>query len=195
MKFDELMKQKTINTILRTERLLLRPLCLEDLDRIWPYVSNSEISIEMSWNPHKTKEQTLTFLKDVESAFGRTSYTWAVLFGDKFCGIFSLIAIKKTHRALTYNNAELAYWLGPEFQGKGIMTEAGKAVLKFAFDVLDLNKIFVSHHSVNSNSKKLIERLNFRFLYEEKRAFMKNDEWKDVCHYEVLKSEYIKFYK
>jgi len=179
--------------ILKTENLLLRPLSKEDAPMLWPYVSNPEISKDMSWQAHKSLSDTQAFIDDVlkSMAIGK-SITWCVFYKDKFCGLFSLISILRTHRSLTYDRAELAYWIGPEFQGKGIMTEAGKKVIDFAFNELKLHKLVVAHHTINDKSKGLILRLGFKFLYEEQDSFMKNGEWISCRFYELSLKEYSK---
>lgn len=160
---------------------------------LWPYVSDPEISKDMSWDYHRSKGETQAFidatLKSMED--GRT-ITWCVFYGDKFCGIFSLIAILRKHRSLTYDRAELAYWVGPEFQRKGIMTECGEKVLDYAFNTLKLNKLLVGHHIINKGSENLIKRLGFRFLYQEEEVFQKDGVWITCKFYELNHKDYKK---
>jgi ribosomal-protein-alanine N-acetyltransferase len=177
----------------KTERLELRPLEKGDAEMLWPYVSNPEISKDMSWQFHKNISETQNFIDSVVKSIDEgKSITWCIFFEGKFCGIFSLIAILKSHRALIYNRAELAYWIGPEFQSKGIMTEAGKKIIDFAFRELKLNKLVVGHHLHNKSSEKLILRLGFRFLYTEEEVFMKNEEWITCKFYDLKARDYLK---
>lgn len=177
---------------LKTERLFLRLLETNDAEMLWPYVSNSEISKDMSWQPHTDLHETKDFIKNslISIEEGKT-ITWCIFFGNSFCGIVSLIAILKKHRSLTYNRAELAYWLAPEFQGKGIMTEAGTKVIDFAFHNLKLHKLVVAHHINNKSSENLISRLGFKFLYTEQDVFMKNDVWITCKFYEYNFKDYL----
>ncbi|MBC7388826.1 MAG: GNAT family N-acetyltransferase [Opitutaceae bacterium] len=186
----------SINYTLKTRRLELKPLALSDADALWPYVSNSEISKLMAWDAHQNIETTISFLQGVQKNFddGKT-ISWGIHFEGNIIGIFSLISILKSHRSLTFDKAELAYWIGPEFAGKGYMTEAGEAVLHFAFETLGLNKIYVGHHAGNDKSKGLIERLNFKFTHIEEQAFKKHGDWIDVFYYQMLKKEYNQLYK
>ena len=123
---------------------------------------------------------------------GRTRNYWAVFKDGSFCGIFSIIGLVKTHRALTYNKAELAYWLSRKYQGEGIMTEAGRRVLQFAFQELGLHKLFVSHFSINKASEKLIKRLGFRYVGEQLEEFQKDGVWHNHKSYELLEREFQK---
>lgn len=177
---------------LTTPRLLLRPLAKDDAGMLWPYVSNPEISKDMSWTYHKDISETQAFIDNVllSTEQGRTM-TWCIFFEEIFCGIFSLIGILRQHRSLTYNRAELAYWLGPEFQKRGIMTEAGERVMDFAFREWGLNKLVVGHHINNHNSRDLILRLGFKLLYTEKEVFMKDNEWITCQFYELNAKDYL----
>ncbi len=177
---------------LKTERVLLRPLHREDELILWPYVSNPEISRDMSWEPHQNISDTRKFVDDtLESMKNGKNITWCIYFNDRFCGLFSLIGILKNHRALIYNRAELAYWIGPEYQGQGIMTEAGRKVIDYAFNNLQLNKLLVGHHIENRNSENLILRLGFKYLYTEDEVFKKRGKWITCKFYELKFKDYI----
>ena len=180
-----------LNLVLETERLLLRPLEPADLDVIWADISDPEISRYMAWEAHTDRAQTMDFLKNEQARReAGKGITWAIFKDNSFCGIFSVIGIVRSHRALTYNKAELAYWLGRKYQGQGIMTEAGRRVLQFAFQELGLHKIFVSHFSINKASENLIKRLGFRYVGEQLAEFQKAGVWYDHKLYELLEVEF-----
>lgn len=61
-----------------------------------------------------------------------------------------------------YARAELGYWIGVPFWGMGYATEAGRAILRFGFDELRLNRIFAFHFSRNPRSGRVLEKLGFR---------------------------------
>lgn len=179
------------NLILKTERLLLRPLALDDVDLLWRDISDPEISKQMAWEAHTERSQTIDFLKhEVARREAGKGITWAIFKDGSFCGIFSVIGLVRSHRALTYNKAELAYWLSRKYQRQGIMTEAGRRVLEFAFNELGLHKIFVSHFSNNAASENLIKRLGFRYVGEQLEEFQKNGVWYNHKNYELLDKEF-----
>jgi len=185
------MQNAPVTLTLTTERLFLRPLTLGDADLLWPDISDPEISKYMAWEAHAQRSQTLDFLKnEVERIKLGKGITWAILKDDSFCGLFSLIGLLRTHRALTYNKAELAYWLSRKYQGQGIMTEAGRRVLEFAFNELGLHKISVSHFSNNLASENLIKRLGFRCVGEQLEEFQKAGVWYNHKNYELLDREF-----
>ena len=181
------------NPVLTTKTLVLRPLTINDVDLLWPDISDPEISRRMAWEAHTDRSQTIEFLKHEQGRWETgKGITWGIFKDDCFCGIFSLIGLVKTHRALTYNKAELAYWLSRRYQRQGIMTEAGQRVLQFAFRDLKLHKLVVSHFSDNIASEKLIKRLGFRCVGEEIEEFQKRGVWYNQKKYELLDREFVR---
>lgn len=174
---------------LSTARLELRPVTADDAEAFFPLLADPEISKDMAWSAHSDLEQSRAFLADAARAFeARRAVHWAVRREGRLVGLFSLIDIRGRHRAIEYGRAELAYWLAPSEQRQGFMTEAGRAVIDFAFRELGLNKLLVAHHVGNAASEGLIRKLGFRELYREEEAFRKNGVTIDCIHYDLLRS-------
>lgn len=65
------------------------------------------------------------------------------------------------------NQYEFGIHLLPSFWGKGFASEAGKAVIRFAFDDLNAEVLFASHHPNNEASRKLLSNLGFTYVGDE----------------------------
>jgi RimJ/RimL family protein N-acetyltransferase len=177
--------------VLSTDRLILRPLEATDVDLLWPDIADPEISRLMAWDAHSTREQTVAFVdNEIARRESGRGVTWAILHGGQFCGLVSLIGIFRTHRVLTYNQAELAFWTSRAHQRRGFMTEAGRRVLDFAFQDVGLHKVRVSHFAENKASCALIQRLGFRYVGTQLEEFSKASVWHDHVTYELLAKEY-----
>lgn len=180
-----------MNFGITTERLFLRPLQESDVDLMWPHVSDPEISLQMSWDAHKTKEETLAFIQTTirgkESGGG---IAWGILYQGQLCGIISLEGITRMLRAVRLDTAELGYWIGKDFRNKGLMTEAAKAVIQFAFDKLQLHRITIGHFSENPCSERVIQKLGFRLIGEGKEYAFKHGKWHNHKIYEMLESDW-----
>jgi ribosomal-protein-alanine N-acetyltransferase len=180
-----------VSPILAADRILLRPIRVADLEIVWPHISDPRISEYMAWEAHTDTAQTISFLKAEEARLcEQRGATWAIFMDEAFCGIVSLIALVRSHRSLMFNKAELAYWLGVAHQGKGIATEAVARVMEYGFDALALHKIVVSHFGVNTASRKLIDRLGFRYIGTQRLEFQKAGIWHDHLLYELLEEDY-----
>jgi hypothetical protein len=67
----------------------LTALTTKEAESIWPIVSDPALSSHMSWNTRRNKDETLAFLKRIESDFAPgKGITWAIFSMVEFCGIF-----------------------------------------------------------------------------------------------------------
>jgi ribosomal-protein-alanine N-acetyltransferase len=63
---------------------------------------------------------------------------------------------------------ELGFHLLPKFWGQGLATEAGRAVIPYAFEKYAAKKLVAGHHPDNVKSKKVLDKLGFKFSHHEK---------------------------
>ncbi len=144
---------------LRTERLYLRQFRLEDADTVQTLLQCREIaantrSIDHPYQPGSAKlwiERLFTSWETGESA------VFAICFPDeRVVGAIGL-EIKPEDE-----NAEIGFWIGQPYWGKGICSEAAAAVVQFGFKVLGLNKIFAHHLSRNPASGRVMQKIGMR---------------------------------
>lgn len=62
---------------------------------------------------------------------------------------------------------EIGFHIRPAHWGKGLAAEIGQAIITFAFDTLGANALFAGHHPANAASRRVLERLGFRFTHKE----------------------------
>jgi ribosomal-protein-alanine N-acetyltransferase len=178
------------NLTLHTDRLLLTAIDMKDLEDVWPHVTDPNISRLMSWKPHRDKSETKALIENLEhSRRNERGITWSIFKEGRFCGIISLIGILRRHRALTYHSAELAYWLGQEFRGQRIMSEAGRRVIAFAFQELGIHRLVVEHFTSNADSERIIKQWGFHYIGEKRHAFMKDEVWHNAKFYDLLETD------
>lgn len=158
---------------------------------LWPHVTDPRITTFLAWEPHQNQHETLTMLKAlIQGQKEGKGFHWLAMHEEKLVGLVSLIDVRRTHRAWTWNRAELAYWVTPEAQGHGFATEAARAVIDTGFARLALHKIIVYHAADNPPSGRVVQKLGFRHVGNEREAFCKHGLWHDLCHYELLASEH-----
>lgn len=68
---------------------------------------------------------------------------------------------------LEENIPSMGYYLRPEFWGQGFATEAGHAVIAYAFSTLGMNTLFAGHHPENADSRKVLAKLGFQFTHKQ----------------------------
>jgi RimJ/RimL family protein N-acetyltransferase len=81
----------------------------------------------------------------------------------------------------------LGYWLAEPFWNKGIMTEAVKLITDYAFEHLNLNRIFAQPYDRNRASMRVLEKAGFQFEGRLKGNVYKEDEILDQLLYAKLK--------
>jgi putative acetyltransferase len=86
----------------------------------------------------------------------------------------------------------LGYVLAQPYWGRGLMTEAAKRVIAFAFEEMNLEVLSVIHYPFNARSKRVIEKCGFVYEGTLRRAGILHDGAVcDACCYSMLKSEYL----
>ncbi len=144
---------------LNTERLYLRKILPSDLDQVHYFRSDKEINKFIKRPQPQTLEMAAAHIEKI-SAEIRTnkSITWGIMLQDSQVLIGSICLWKFSEDMKT---AEVGYDLDPKFHGKGIMSEALKAVLDFAFNRSGFETIKAYTDFRNISSKKLLKLHGF----------------------------------
>lgn len=103
---------------------------------------------------------------------------------ERLCGIIYHLNLNVLHRSTT-----LSYWLDESHQGKGIMTACCRAVISHSFNTLRLNRIAIECASQNSRSRRIPERLGFKFEGIVREVEWIYDHYVDHAVYSLLKSD------
>jgi ribosomal-protein-alanine N-acetyltransferase len=178
---------------LTTSRLTLRPPQAKDFKEMALHMADSRIPTFLAWEPHKSIQETESLIEAlIDSQKKGKSFHWIIVHGGNAVGLASIIDVLREHRCWTLNRAELAYWVAPEAQGRGLATEAASKIMEFGFSRLGLNKLRAYHASDNPISGRVIQKLGFRRVGTEREAFFKRESWHDLEHYELLASEHLK---
>lgn len=84
---------------------------------------------------------------------------------------------------------ELGYWLGENFWGQGIMSEAVKRICRIVFNNYDIERIYAEPYSYNKGSCKVLENAGFTIEGELRRNVYKNGIFHNSRIYGLLKNE------
>ena len=179
-----------MNFDIKTERLFLRPPSKSDENSLFELMSNKNLTTFLTWESHKNIETTKSVIQDlIDSQKEEKSYHWCICLGNKIIGLVSLIDVRRKVRTWTLNRAEISYWIGSSYQGKGFATEASNAILEFRFKYLELHKIIIAHAVENIESLNICNKLGFvKYAYEHD-AFFKDDKWHDLIWYELINNQ------
>jgi RimJ/RimL family protein N-acetyltransferase len=144
-----------------TERLILRPIALSDRTRIRAVAGQRELADTMISIPHPLSAQAAQRYVRTRLGQMRRGSGLSLVFSTPpepdLHGLVELRAIDREHAL-----AELSFWLAADARGRGYMGEAIGAVLRIAFEELDLNRLYAYHMVRNPASGRVLSRHGFR---------------------------------
>jgi len=164
--------------LLETERLLLRPYKMADLATYHALRSDPKVLRYSSTVPHETLAQSRRNIRKTKfhTLLEKDSGTYI---GE--AGILSVIP-----RA---NRCVIGYNLLPAFWGQGYATEISKALVSYAFDVLQLERVEAMAQSENLASRRVLEKSGFALEGILRHFAYIGGTYRDVCYYGILQSD------
>lgn len=142
--------------ILQTKRLILRPWREEDAEALYTYARDPEVGPPAGWKPHTSVENSREIIRDILSA----PETYAVCLRETGTPIGS-VGLHRNDLAEREDEYELGYWIGKPFWGQGLIPEASRELLRYAFEELHMNRIWCGHYDGNVKSRRVQEKLGF----------------------------------
>ena len=172
----------------RTERLLLRMMTTDDVDDIHAYQSRDDVCRYLLFEPRdRTTVAEKVAANAAASTLAKDDDHWQIamqldgrVIGDVF---FAL-------RSVEHATGEIGWTLHPDFGGRGYMTEAAGAVLRLAFETLDLHRVFANLDARNDASVAMCRRLGLREEAHHLEDVWFKGEWSDSYIYAVLAREW-----
>jgi len=174
---------------LTTLRLTLRPYTFADASAVAALAGRREIADTTMAIPHPYLVQHATDWISGQSISWKEGreVVFAIVFREetKLIGAVGLREIDKAH-----SHAELGYWIGVDWWGRGFATEAARAVVEFGFQSLKLNRIHAHHMLRNPASGRVLQKVGMRPEGVLRQRVCKWGVFEDVAILAVIKSEW-----
>lgn len=149
--------------ILETERLILRPLRLDDAPRIQTYFANWEVvrplSARIPW-PYPDDGAETNVRESLEKQARHEGLCWAIILKDGEDDLIGRIDLRPDDSERSMRG----FWLARPYWGQGLMTEAAEAVTAYAFDVLNWPHLYVTNVDSNIRSRRIKEKQDFELI-------------------------------
>lgn len=176
---------------LETDRLILRRFVIEDAEAMYRnWASIGEVTEFLTWPAHSSVDVSKKVLSSWISQYEDSAfYNWAIELKEagEVIGNISVVRMNDGVRS-----AELGYCLGNRWWGKGVMTEAAGAVLKFLFNEAGFNRIAATHAGENPKSGRVMQKIGMQYEGTLRQAGRCNQGIVDEVWYSVLREEYLR---
>lgn len=141
-------------------KVSLRKWTMEDAGPLARLLNNPKIQANLRDGiPYPyTEDDAAEFLRHTLDAPADSQYSWAVLADGQLAGSIGLYRKDNIHRL----TAELGYYIGEEFWGKGVMTQAVRQACDTVFTSTDIVRIFAEPYATNMASCRVLEKAGFR---------------------------------
>lgn len=175
-----------MESILTTERLLIRRFDKDDWKDLYEYLSDEEV---VKFEPYEVFDKEKAKEEAIRRASDENFYAVCLKDNGKVIGN---LYFKKSN----FDTWELGYVFNRKYQGKGYATESAQSLVDYAFTQLGARRIIAMCNPINSASWKLMKRLHMRQegLLLQNVYFKKDSEgnpiWADTYLHAILKQEW-----
>ncbi len=178
-----------MRTINLDEDLQLTEISLASAQLIYDSIQRSRTHLK-EWLPFvdstKSVNDTRNFIKSViNSTCPKRDIIFEIRFKEYFAG---LVGFKEIDHA--NGKTEIGYWLDKSMTGKGIMIRSCKALISYAFEELNLNRIMIKVATNNNKSKAIPLALGFLTEGIERDGEYLHNQYNDLEVYSILKNEW-----
>ncbi len=171
------------------EKTYLRKLETRDAPALFKLVDSSreELRRWLPWlDDNKSVKDSEAFIRSsLAQETSNNGFQAGIWHDGQLAGVIGLHGINWRDR-----QTMIGYWLGSEYQGKGIVTEACEALLKYAFEILGLNRVVIRAAEGNDKSIAVAKRLGF-----SREGLLRENEWlydhyQDMFVYAMLAKDF-----
>ena len=169
---------------METERLLLRQLRMEDIYEYYERLfGDGDVSRYMLFDPHQDISESLESLQRKLDKYEQGNYyCWGITEKDEdsLIGLIELLRFDEMD-----NSCSFVYMLGCNYWNRGYGTESLKAVIRFAFEELEIERIVADHMTKNPASGLVMQKVGMKKIGTEPEKYEKLGMKFDADVYEI----------
>jgi RimJ/RimL family protein N-acetyltransferase len=176
----------------RTERLVLRPVRPEDVDRLLEFRNQPEVYrwlLKSEVDPSEFRAAWLRTLTD-ERDLSSVAELDGTVIGTASLSIHDGLG-QDQHEAMVAAEADIGYLLDPAYAGRGFGTEIARALLHIAFDIVGVHRATAGCFADNLASVRILEKVGMRReQYGVQDSWHSELGWVDGATYGMLAEEW-----
>ena len=175
----------TYHTYIRIGDYAVRSFSLEDAPAIALHANNRNVWVnlrDLFPFPYSTAHAQ-AWIREI--SLDRPETAFAIASDEEAIGGIGL------HRQSDFakRSAELGYWLGEAYWGRGIVTDAVRVVTQWGFAHFDIDRIFAQVFAWNPSSARVLEKAGFTFEGRLRGAVFKDGRTTDLLSYGMLRTD------
>ncbi len=156
----------------KTARFTLRPITMKDARDVHAFASRDEVGPRAGWKPHKTLRDTKTYIQQcIARAHNGKPGVYALEMRDTHLVVGTI----EIHAYVEDYKGDVGMVLDPEYWGQGLMEDATRIMMVYAFEILGLMRLSYKHFPNNFASKRLREKLGFTFEGVKRKSYKRFD--------------------
>ena len=178
-----------MNTILKTERLVLKPISENDIENVFELQSLEQTTEFNTSKPPSSIDETKINVTEWIAENNKVNiknFTFAVklIEDEKFIGLIG-IHLGKEH----YKNAEVWFQFDYRFWNKGYATESLRKIIDFGFEDLNLHRIEAGCAIENIGSFSVLEKVGMKREAHSRKLLPLKSGWSDNYGYAILETD------
>lgn len=162
--------------------MIIRPICEDDLPIRVSWMNHPNVYSSMHYDIPVILEKTVSWYRQNQDNKNRIDLVFEEQ--GKLVAMGGLTSIDHSIR-----KAELYIFVDPFFQSKGTGTMATRALCKYGFETLGLNKIYLVTNESNIPAQKVYEKVGFKLEGRLRAETLVAGQIEDRLYYGLFKDE------
>ena len=174
---------------LETERLILRSLRMEDADFIFREWGSPAVTHYMrDEEPLRSREEAEEWLRPLQTPEEMPTFKWWGIESKRDKELIGTCGFCRWNKQ--HHWAEMGYDLWPDYWGQGLMPEALRVLLRYGFEVMELNRVEATTHTENQRSMRVLEKLGFQREGVLREYYCRERMYNDQVLFSLLRREW-----
>lgn len=174
---------------MHTERLTLRPIAAADFDDVHAYMARDDVAtwlLEDAYTFEKSVEKHPSYSDRIRFENDDDLLLVAIEFESRVIGDLDLTA-----KSMSEGLVEIGWRMHPDFQGRGLATEAARGLLALAFGPIGARRAIANLDARNGASAAMCERIGMRREAHHLQDMWFKGDWSDTLVYAILATEWV----
>ena len=170
-----------------TDRLILRRMTMKDAQDIFEYSRDPEVARHVLWTAQKHISEAKEYVRYMTKRYrDDLPSSWGIIDKEsgRLVGTIGYMAFSEENASV-----EIGYSLARWLWGKGLATEALRAVIDYTFEAMDINRIEAQHELTNPSSGRVMEKCGMKKEGILRQRLYNKGKFVDVALYSILRED------